>query len=216
MFIKKSHSEFAIVAIYVDDMNLIGTPAKLEEISTHLKLEFEMKDLGETQYYLYLKIEHCSDEILVHQSKYTQKVLCRFNEDKAKLSSTHMTFHTLDVKRDPFCPNEDKDEILEPKGYVFTVKDTAISLRSTKQMLVVTSSNHTEILALHEASRECFWLKAVIEHIRSTNGLTSIVDLPTTIFEDNKAFIEQLKKGYIKGDNTKYISRIFFYSHQQQ
>ncbi|KAM2066957.1 hypothetical protein ACFX1T_043354 [Malus domestica] len=38
-------------------------------------------------------------------------------------------------------------------GYVFTVGDTAISWRSTKQMLVATSLNHVEILALHKASR---------------------------------------------------------------
>ncbi|XP_070672597.1 secreted RxLR effector protein 161-like [Malus domestica] len=37
-------------------------------------------------------------------------------------------------------------------GYVFTVGDTVISWRSTKQTLVATSSNHVEILALHEAS----------------------------------------------------------------
>ncbi|KAM1467528.1 hypothetical protein ACFX2I_032617 [Malus domestica] len=53
-------------------------------------------------------------------------------------------------------------------------------------------------------------------YIGSTNGLTSVVDLPTTIFEDNVACIEQLKNGYIKGDNTKHISSKFFYSHQQQ
>ena len=72
-------------------------------------------------------------------------------------------------------------------SYVFTVGDTAISWRSTKQTLVATSSNHAEILALHEASRECFWLREVMEHIRSTSGLASIVDLPTMIFEDNAA-----------------------------
>ena len=44
-----------------------------------------------------------------------------------------------------------------------------------------------------------------MEHIRSTSGLTSVVDFPTTIFEDNATCIEQLKKGYIKGDNTKHI-----------
>ncbi|KAM1233224.1 hypothetical protein ACFX2J_002952 [Malus domestica] len=71
VFIKKSHSGFAIVAVYVGDMNLIGTPAELEEIATHLKLEFEMKDLGKTRYYLGLEIEHCSDGILAHQSNYT-------------------------------------------------------------------------------------------------------------------------------------------------
>ncbi|KAM6576773.1 hypothetical protein CsatB_028610 [Cannabis sativa] len=40
-------------------------------------------------------------------------------------------------------------------GYLFTCGDTAISWRSTKQTLVATSSNHAEILAIHEASREC-------------------------------------------------------------
>ncbi len=55
-----------------------------------------------------------------------------------------------------------------------------------------------------------------MEHIRSTSGLTSVVDLPTTIFEDNAACIEQLKKGYIKGDNTKHIAPKFFYSQRHQ
>ncbi|XP_070679323.1 secreted RxLR effector protein 161-like [Malus domestica] len=98
-------------------------------------------------------------------------------------------------------------------GYVFTVGDTAISWRSTKQTLIVTSLNHAEILTLHEALHECFWLREVMGHIRITSGLTSIVDLPTMIFEDNAACIEQLNKGYIKGDNTKHIALKFFYSH---
>ncbi|KAM0957724.1 hypothetical protein ACFX2A_026344 [Malus domestica] len=37
VFIKKSHFRFTIVAVYVDDMNLIGTPAEVEEIATDLK-----------------------------------------------------------------------------------------------------------------------------------------------------------------------------------
>ncbi|KAM0957392.1 hypothetical protein ACFX2A_026052 [Malus domestica] len=75
-------------------------------------------------------------------------------------------------------------------GSIFTIGDTVISWRSTKQTLVVTSSNHVEILALQEASHECFWLREVMEHIRSSSGLTSVVDLPTTIFEDNAACIK--------------------------
>ncbi|KAL5538115.1 hypothetical protein UlMin_045997 [Ulmus minor] len=35
-------------------------------------------------------------------------------------------------------------------GYVFTCGDTAISWRSQKQTLVATSSNHAEVIALHE------------------------------------------------------------------
>ncbi|GKA57405.1 hypothetical protein Tco_0756593 [Tanacetum coccineum] len=37
-----------------------------------------------------------------------------------------------------------------------------------------TSSNHAKILAIHEASRECVWLRSVIQHIRkSSRGISS-------------------------------------------
>ncbi|XP_049358684.1 secreted RxLR effector protein 161-like [Solanum verrucosum] len=38
-------------------------------------------------------------------------------------------------------------------GYLFTYGGTPISWRSMKQTLVATSSNHTEIIAIYEASR---------------------------------------------------------------
>ena len=40
-------------------------------------------------------------------------------------------------------------------GYVFAYDGTTISWRSVKQTMGVTSSNHSEILVIHEASREC-------------------------------------------------------------
>ncbi|KAM1751068.1 hypothetical protein ACFX11_009231 [Malus domestica] len=115
VFIKKSHFGFAIVAVYVDDMNFIRTSTELEEIAARLKSKFKMKDLGKTRYCLGLKIKHYSDGIIVHQSNYTQKVLQHFNEDKAKPSSTPTVVRILNAKRDPFRPNEDLEEILEPE-----------------------------------------------------------------------------------------------------
>ncbi|XP_040951154.1 secreted RxLR effector protein 161-like [Gossypium hirsutum] len=50
-------------------------------------------------------------------------------------------------------------------GYVFIYGGTAISWHSMKQTILATSSNHAEILAIHEASRECVWLRSVIHHI---------------------------------------------------
>ena len=38
-------------------------------------------------------------------------------------------------------------------GYVFNCNGTAISWRSVKQTMVATSSNHSEILAIHEIGR---------------------------------------------------------------
>ena len=73
-------------------------------------------------------------------------------------------------------------------GYVFKNGDTAISWRSTKQTLVATSSNHSEILALHEASRECSWLRSMIHDIQNSCGLPSKTDTPTVI-QDNAACV---------------------------
>lgn len=90
--------------------------------------------------------------------------------------------------------------------YVFTFGGTTISWRSTKttkQTLVGTSLNHDEILALYEAASECTRIRAVVEHIQGTCGLSSLVDIPTTILEDNIACKEQTRKGYIKRDHTK-------------
>ena len=47
-------------------------------------------------------------------------------------------------------------------GYVFNCNGTTISWRSIKQTMVATLSNLSKILAIHEASHECIWLKSMI------------------------------------------------------
>jgi len=71
IFIKKMTSEFVILNVYVDDINLIGTPKELQKAIEYLKKEFEMKDLGKTKLCLGLKIEHLAVEIFIYQSAYT-------------------------------------------------------------------------------------------------------------------------------------------------
>jgi hypothetical protein len=41
------------------------------------------------------------------------------------------------------------------KGFVFLHGGTAISWKSSKQTLTATSTNHSKIIALYEASRKC-------------------------------------------------------------
>ena len=49
----------------------------------------------------------------------------------------------------------DPHKAISQTGYVFNCNGTAISWRSFKQTMVAASSNHSEIIAIHEASREC-------------------------------------------------------------
>ena len=50
IFIKKLEIGFAIIAVYVDDLNLVGTPEQLTKTTNYLKKEFEMKDISKLFY----------------------------------------------------------------------------------------------------------------------------------------------------------------------
>ena len=65
IFIKKSKTRFVIIVVYVDDLNLVGTPKKLVETTKYFNKEFEMKDLGKTKFCLSLQIEHFPTIMLV-------------------------------------------------------------------------------------------------------------------------------------------------------
>jgi len=43
-------SEFCIILVYVNDINIIGNLQSIDEARNHFKTEFEMKDLGKTKF----------------------------------------------------------------------------------------------------------------------------------------------------------------------
>ena len=46
IFIKKSQTEFEIIIVYVDDLNLVRTSKEFIETTKYLKKEFETKVFG--------------------------------------------------------------------------------------------------------------------------------------------------------------------------
>ncbi|GJT03068.1 hypothetical protein Tco_0824237 [Tanacetum coccineum] len=145
---------FVIIAVYVDDLIIIGTSKEINEVVVHLKEEFEMKDLDA-------------------------------------------------------CYLSDPRKVRSQTGYVFLNKGITISWHSQKQTLVATSSNHAEVIALHEASRECVWLRSLTQLIVTSYGLNKEKS-PTIIYEDNAACVAQMKESYIKSDRTKHIPPRYF------
>ena len=61
--------------------------------------------------------------------------------------------------------------------YVFNCNGTVISWRSFKQTMVATSSNHSEIITIHEASHEYIWLRSMIQHIKESRIAFKLVKL---------------------------------------
>jgi hypothetical protein len=66
VLIRKSSTDFYIISIYVDDLNIIGHAKNIYEAHNHLKKEFEMKDLRKSKFCLGLQIEHLQTVILIH------------------------------------------------------------------------------------------------------------------------------------------------------
>jgi hypothetical protein len=98
-------------------------------------------------------------------------------------------------------------------GYIFKFAGAAISWRSTKQTLTATSTNHSELIALYEASKECVWLRRMMQFVHTSLLLGE--DLPPVlIYEDNRACVYQVQEGYIKSDRTKHIDPKFFFMHE--
>jgi hypothetical protein len=52
VFIKRSQTGLCIISVYVDDLNVIGNQQDIDEACKHLKMKFELKDLGKTKFYL--------------------------------------------------------------------------------------------------------------------------------------------------------------------
>jgi hypothetical protein len=88
-------------------------------------------------------------------------------------------------------------------------------LRSCKQSLVASYMNHSEIIALYEASRECAWLRRMIDHIQKSCELGAI-ESPIIVYEDNAVCVAEIQTRYIKTNYIKYISPKLFYPHELQ
>ena len=96
--------------------------------------------------------------------------------------------------------------------YTSAFTGAPISYASKRQRTPAVSSNHAEILALHDASCECIWLRRTISD--TLQGIsTPPINSPTTIHEDNQACITQMEKGYVATENLKHIAPKFFHTH---
>jgi hypothetical protein len=102
VFIRKSTTIFCIISVYVDELNIIDHTKDINEALNYLKTEFKMKNLGRTKFCLELQLEHLHTGILVHLSIYVQKILEKFNMDKAYPATTPMIVHALENDKYPF------------------------------------------------------------------------------------------------------------------
>ena len=83
--------EIFIIGVYVDDIVLAGKNMKqINEVKKTLSNKFDVKDLGELNYFLGVQIiqDHKNDTVWIGQKTYTNSILKRFGMECAKSIST--------------------------------------------------------------------------------------------------------------------------------
>ena len=89
VYYRHGGGEGVILCLYVDDILIFGTNMKvINEVKSFLSKSFDMKDLGEADVILNIKLIKDETGITLSQSHYVEKILCRFGYFGSKPSPT--------------------------------------------------------------------------------------------------------------------------------
>ncbi|GJY90521.1 zinc finger, CCHC-type containing protein [Tanacetum coccineum] len=86
-----SSGKGVIICLYVDDMLIFGTDqTEVDKTKKFLSSKFSMKDMGEADVILGIKIKRENKGIVITQSHYIEKILKKFNREDCSPVSTPM------------------------------------------------------------------------------------------------------------------------------
>ena len=89
VYYKYGGGKGVILCLYVDDILIFGTDMDvINEVKSFLSQNFDMKDLGEEDAILNIKLHKDENGITISQSHYVEKILSRFGLEDSKLSPT--------------------------------------------------------------------------------------------------------------------------------
>ena len=129
-----------VLFLYVEDIVLTGSCDKfLEDFIADNSSEFEMKDLGNLDYFLGIEISQTPSGLLLRQSKYANDILTRAQMDTSGPLST------------PLMTKPGEQSLNEP----FTDVTLFCSLVGVLQYLTITHPN-----LMHTVNRGCQYMHA--------------------------------------------------------
>nr|GEV01052.1 zinc finger, CCHC-type [Tanacetum cinerariifolium] len=170
-----------IIYLYVDDMLIFGTDQnQVDKTKKFLTSRFSMKDMGEADVILGIKIKRENKGIIITQSHYIEKTLKMFNREDCSPVSTPMDpveklkpntgkhVDQLEYSRAIGClmfTSNPSRQHWKAITRVFLLGGGAISWASKKQTHITGSTMEYEFVALASAGKEAEWLRNLIHEI---------------------------------------------------
>nr|GEW23783.1 hypothetical protein [Tanacetum cinerariifolium] len=89
LFLKKNSRDIILVQVYVDD-TIFGSTKKAwcDEFEALMKGEFQMSAMGELTFFIGLQVQQRPDGIFIHQHKYVQEILNKFDLGSVRMATT--------------------------------------------------------------------------------------------------------------------------------
>lgn len=164
LFVKISGSSRVFLLLYVDDIIVTGdSEALIDEVKTALQAEFDMKDLGDLNFFLGLEIKYLKNGLFLSQHKYATDLVHKAGLDSC---NSHMTPCQSGLKLyedggTPLSPS-DASQFRSLVGCLqyltFTRPDIAYVVNSVCQFLHSPTDVH-----LHAVKRIVKYIKGTLE-----------------------------------------------------
>ena len=82
VYVKNTNNGCIIICLYVDDLLIMGSNDDIIQVTKRmLNNKFDMKDLGVVDVILGIKISKSSDELILSQLQYIEKIVKKLNQD---------------------------------------------------------------------------------------------------------------------------------------
>ncbi|CAN6706510.1 unnamed protein product [Malus baccata var. baccata] len=146
LFVKHNGAGTVVLLLYVDDIILTGSSSTLiDDVIVQLTKEFDMKDLGQLNYFLGLQVSYPSGGLFVSQSKYIKDLLNKVDLQDSKPCPTPClpSHRLLKDDGDPYHSPEQYRSIVGALQYVtFTRPDIAFSVNQCCQFMHSPMTSH--------------------------------------------------------------------------
>ncbi|GJR87433.1 zinc finger, CCHC-type containing protein [Tanacetum coccineum] len=138
-----------------------------------LHFSFDMKDMGEADVILCIRIQKNSNGYILTQSHYIENTHTKFRhyDDRPYVTlfdpKVQLKKNTGQILEGFYDANwiSNHNQGKSTSGYVFTLGRVAVSWKSSKQTVNTISTMEAEVVALDKADEEAGWIKSFLEGI---------------------------------------------------
>jgi hypothetical protein len=168
VFVKRRGDDVVLIAIYVDDVIMIGTRHAIEVAACALKVKFKIRDFGRLDFCLGVQVTHLKDGVILHQSTYVKKILERFSMDRAHPSKSPMVVRSLNPLTDPFAPCRKDEPVLSQKYPYMEAIGALMYLANYTRPDIAFATNLLARFSQEPTKRHWFGIKQIMRYLGGT------------------------------------------------